>query len=76
MLREPYTTTSRSFETLEWYRRVGRLALVRVLSPYAAPRWCIMHAALYPSGDVAFWHELGSYLYKGVAARKFNRLSA
>lgn len=76
MLRSPYTVTKGRFETIEWYKRAGKFALVRVTSSYESPRWCVMQAALYPAGEVAFWQEVRRYLYKGCAVRAFNRVQS
>ena len=57
----------------EWFIREKEFALVRVSSTYQAPRWLVFKAVFTMSGDVAFWQEAGSWLYKKVALRNFNK---
>ena len=57
----------------EWFIREKEFALVRVSSAYQAPRWLVFRAVLTMSGDIAFWQEVGAWLYKKVALRNFNK---
>ena len=52
-----------------------RLALVCVTSAYESTSWKVMRSVRSPSGDVAFWQEVRSFLYRGSAVRTFNRMA-
>ena len=57
----------------EWFIREKKFALVRVFSAYQSPRWFVFRAVFTMSGDVAFWQEIGTWLYKKAALRNFNK---
>ena len=57
----------------EWFIREKGFALVRVSSAYQAPRWLVFRAVFTMSGDVAFWQEIGTWIYKKAALRNFNK---
>ena len=60
----------------EWFIREKGFALVRVSSAYQSPRWFVFRAVLTMSGDVAFWQEIGTWIYKKAALRNFNKMIA